>query len=65
MNTESKIIWYDAAELPGLGWVQFTEIGEENMYFVLKNGIRGFCKIEDMEVRDIPSRNSSNSGNVK
>lgn len=35
---------YEAADLPGLGPISFTDIGEENMYFTLKNGSLGFVK---------------------
>ena len=35
---------YEISDLPKLGWIEITEIGEENMYF-LHDGVRCFCKI--------------------
>jgi len=35
---------YDAEDLPGLGWLVFTEHGEENSYFTLADGSIGFIK---------------------
>lgn len=32
-------------ELPGLGWIQITEVGEENVYFDHGDGRRGFVKV--------------------
>jgi hypothetical protein len=36
---------YDPSQLHTLGWLQFKERGEENMYFTLQDGSRGFIKI--------------------
>ena len=36
--------FYDLEEIPGLGWVQITDIGEENFYFTLADGSKGFAK---------------------
>lgn len=36
--------FYEISELPSLGWITITSIGEENIYFTLGDGSRGFCK---------------------
>lgn len=36
---------YDLDDLPTLGWLQVTDVGEENMYFTLEDGTDGFCKV--------------------
>ena len=36
---------YEAAEFATIGWIQITEIREENVYFTLADGTRGFVKL--------------------
>ncbi len=36
---------YEVSELPELGWITMTEMGEENLYFTLQDGSKGFCKL--------------------
>ena len=35
---------YETEELPGLGWMVITWVGDENLYFTLADGSEGFCK---------------------
>jgi hypothetical protein len=35
---------YEISELPGLGWIVITWVGEENVYFTLADGSEGFVK---------------------
>ena len=35
---------YDEADLPSLGWITITFIGEENVYFTLEDGTEAFFK---------------------
>tara|TARA_R110000824_G_scaffold79967_2_gene201349 strand:- start:42 stop:173 length:132 start_codon:yes stop_codon:yes gene_type:complete len=37
---------YDTNELPHLGWIVITEIGEENIYFRTEDGSIGFIKYD-------------------
>ena len=37
---------YEIEDLAGLGWVQITDMGDENLYFVLADGSLGFAKID-------------------
>jgi len=36
---------YEVSELPSLGWLRFESMGDENLYFVLSDGSRGFVKL--------------------
>jgi len=36
---------YDYTALPTLGWMTITDVGEENIYFTLADGTKGFCKV--------------------
>jgi hypothetical protein len=38
--------WFEASELPALGWIQITSIGGENFYFTYADGLKGFVKIQ-------------------
>ena len=35
---------FETEDLPGLGWIQITDVGEENVYFTYGDGFPGFCK---------------------
>jgi hypothetical protein len=39
--------WYELEDLPRLGWLTITGCGEENLYFTLENGTKGFVKVSD------------------
>ena len=41
---QNTIRWIEIEELPGLGWIKITEIGEENVYFTIADGTLCFCK---------------------
>jgi hypothetical protein len=40
-----KLTQYEISDLPSLGWLSDLELGEENMYFTLADGSRGFVKL--------------------
>lgn len=42
----ATITEYEVADLVNLGWIQITEMGEENLYFTLADGSRCFVKLE-------------------
>ena len=43
---KTPLIEYEISNLPSLGWLTITWVGEENMYFIeMGNGTRGFVKI--------------------
>lgn len=44
-NTNSYPTWYEIEDLPALGFITITDIGEENIYFTLADGSRGFIKV--------------------
>lgn len=45
-NTSSnRAEQYDIEDLPRLGWITWTERGEENFYFVMADGSIGFVKL--------------------
>jgi hypothetical protein len=41
-----ELVQYQITDLSDLGWLRVTEVGEENMYFVLQNGTHGFVKVD-------------------
>lgn len=43
--TKFEIEQVEVEELPNVGWIRITEIGEENMYWQDENGKRFFCKV--------------------
>lgn len=54
-RTQATLFWlpeaahapqeFDIDQLPRLGWIQITDVGEENIYFTLEDGSKGFCKV--------------------
>ena len=43
-TTLHRIVEYEVEDLPKIGWIQITHIGEENVYFTLSDGSLGFYK---------------------
>lgn len=43
---------YEVSELPELGWITMTEMGEENLYFTFQDGSKGFCKLHAWSPQD-------------
>ena len=41
--------WYEVTDLPKLGWLAITDIGEENFYFTLADGSEGYVKADGYE----------------
>ena len=41
----SSLTEYQIEDFAALGWIQITEMGEENLYFTLADGTRGFVKL--------------------
>jgi len=39
------MIFFEVPELPSLGWITITHIGEENIYFTTSQGVNGFIKL--------------------
>ena len=35
----------EVQDLSSVGWIRITEVGEENIYFLLPSGQRAFCKL--------------------
>lgn len=42
---EKRMIEVELTELTTIGWIQITDIGEENMYFINSAGESCFCKV--------------------
>ena len=45
-TTQAAPTQYEVSDLLTLGWIQITEMGEENLYYVLADGSCGFVKID-------------------
>lgn len=45
MKITPTITEYEVTDLPTLGFITITDIGEENVYFTLSDGTAGYCKI--------------------
>lgn len=41
-----RAVGYEVSDLPSLGWITITSMGEENLYFMLANGQDAYVKIE-------------------
>lgn len=39
------VTWYEIEQLPSLGWLTITWVGNENIYFTMNGGRRGYCKV--------------------
>ena len=44
--------WYEVTDLPKLGWLTITDIGEENFYFTLADGSEGYVKADGYEYEE-------------
>lgn len=40
----SPLLDFELEDLPRLGWIRITHIGDENVYFTLPDGREGFAK---------------------
>lgn len=43
-------------ELWAAGWIRITEVGDENIYFELENGLLGWCKVDGFSWHAVEGR---------